>query len=113
MAKSSKTPSSGEPERPRSEPEIMPPDRGGYTSGWPPRGDAQSGFAQSGFTETHGRQRIFVGRIGPLGFILLMLIVALFGGILLLALIGAALIWIPVVAVLVIIAAISGLFRRL
>jgi hypothetical protein len=42
-----------------------------------------------------------------------MLVVGLLAAILLLALIGAALIWIPVVAVFVIIAAISGLWRRL
>jgi hypothetical protein len=37
----------------------------------------------------------------------------LFGGALLVALIGAALIWFPVLVVLAIIAAISGLIRRL
>jgi hypothetical protein len=41
-----------------------------------------------------------------------MLVIGLFAGVFLLALIGAALIWIPVVAVLVVIAAISGIFRR-
>jgi hypothetical protein len=51
--------------------------------------------------------------MGPVGFALLMLVAGLLGGVLLLALIGAALIWIPVVAVLLIIAAISGVLRRL
>jgi hypothetical protein len=92
---------SDEPERPRVEPEILPPDRGGR-NGWPPYGE-----------RAHGTQRIYVRRIGPLGFALLMLVVGLLAGVMLLVLIGAALIWIPVVAVLVIIAAVSGLLRRL
>ena len=96
-----------EPERPRAEPEIIPPDRGGRGTAWPP-----DGFRQDGFTQTRGTQRIYVSRIGPLGFALVMLVIGLFGGVLLLALIGAALIWIPVVAALFVIAAISGLFRR-
>lgn len=60
-----------------------------------------------------GMHRIYVSRIGPLGFAIIMLVVGLFAAIMLLLLIGAALIWIPVVAVLVVIAAISGLLRRL
>jgi hypothetical protein len=95
-----------EPERPRHEPEIIPPGNEwpGRDPGWPPDG----GF--SGRRTTH---RIYVGRMGPLGFAMLVLIVAMFGGLLLLALIGAALIWFPVLAVLAIIAAIAGLIRRL
>ena len=100
-----------EPERPRVEPEILPPDRspnaGGQRGGWPPYGSGQSQG------RPYGSQRIFVGRIGPFGFALFMLVVGLFAAVLLLLLIGAALIWIPVVAVLVVIAAISGVFRRL
>jgi hypothetical protein len=93
-----------EPEQPRHEPEIIPPDRNsGRSSAWPP---------SHGFNQTRGG-RIYVTRIGPLGFALLILIVGLFAGVLLLALIGAALIWIPVAAVLLIIAAIAGVLRRL
>ncbi len=44
---------------------------------------------------------------------LLILTVALFGGVFLLALIGAALIWLPVLLVFGVIAAIAGLIRRL
>ena len=92
-----------EPEVPRHEPEIIPPDRdSGRSSAWPP---------SHGYNQRRG-QRIYVKRIGPLGFALLMLIVGLFAGVLLLALIGAALIWIPVAAVLLIIAAIAGVLRR-
>jgi hypothetical protein len=94
---------SNEPERPRVEPEIIPPDRSGRGDEWPP----PYGYS------ARGTQRIYVRRIGPIGFALLLLVVGLLAGVMLLVLIGAALIWIPVVAVLVIIAAISGLLRRL
>ncbi len=97
---------SNEPERPRVEPEIIPPSRRGpydRGDGWPPYG----------FTQMRGTHRVYVRRIGPFGFALIMLIAGLLAAVLLLILIGAALIWIPVVAVLVVIAAISGLFRRL
>lgn len=101
--------SSNEPERPRAEPEIIPPDRSqSRPSGWP-----ADGFRQSGYTQSAGMHRVYVSRIGPIGFALLMLVIGLFAGILLLALIGTALIWIPAVAVLVVVAAVSGLLRRL
>lgn len=94
-----------EPERPRAEPEIIPPERRRPEDrGWPP---------PHGYTEVHGTHRIYVGRIGPFGFVLMMLVAGLLAAIMLLLLIGTALIWIPVIAVLIIIAAISGLFRRL
>jgi len=97
---------SDEPERPRQEPEIIPP--GKDTPG------RDSGFAPNyGFDPRRGTHRIYVGRIGPLGFALFMLIAVLFGGVLLLALIGAALIWFPVLLVFLVIAAIAGLIRRL
>jgi hypothetical protein len=93
---------SDRPERPRVEPEIIPPDRSGRTGGrrpdWPP---------------PYGTQRVYIGRIGPFGFALLMLVVGLLGAVMLLILIGAALIWLPVVAILVVAAAVAGLLRRL
>ncbi len=101
--------SSNEPERPRVEPEIIPPDRNQTR----PSGRPSYGFRPSGYTQSAGVHRVYVSRIGPIGFALLLLVVGLFAGVLLLALIGAALIWIPVVAVLVVVAAVSGLLRRL
>jgi hypothetical protein len=95
-------PTSNEPERPRAEPEILPPDRSGRNQGWPPYGSAQG-------TGTH---RVFVTRIGPFGFALAMLVVGLFAAALLLLLIGTALIWLPFVAAIVILGALAGLFRR-
>jgi len=96
-----------EPERPRAEPEIIPPNHFGRSDrerDWPPA---------YGYTRMRGTHRVYVGRIGPFGFALIMLIAGFLAAVLLLILIGAALIWIPVVAVVLVIAAISGLFRRL
>jgi len=101
------TGNSNEPERPRVEPEIIPPnhfDRHGRQENWPP---------PYGYTQMRGTHRVYIRRIGPFGFALIMLIAGLLAAVLLLILIGAALIWIPVVAVLLVIAAISGVFRRL
>jgi hypothetical protein len=100
---------SNEPERPRAEPEILPPDRGGRTTsgqGWPP---PPYGYTQ----DSSGTHRIFVTRIGPLGFGLFMLVAGLFAAVLLLLLIGTALIWLPFVAAVVIVGAVVGALRRL
>jgi hypothetical protein len=94
---------SNEPERPRVEPEILPPDRSGRAAGgdgWPPRPHGS------------GSQRIFVTRIGPFGFALAMLVIGLFAAVLLLLLIGTALIWLPLVAAILIVGAVAGLLRR-
>jgi hypothetical protein len=97
-----------QPERPRAEPEIIPPDRG--------RGPGQGGPAWPpppyGF-QGRGTHRVYVGKIGPFGFALVMLVIGLLAAVMLLILIGTALLWIPVIAVLVIVAAVSGLLRRL
>ena len=95
-----------QPERPRREPEIIPPgkDRPDRNSGWPPN---------YGYSQTRSTHRIYVSRIGPLGFAIFVLIIAMFGGVLLLALIGAAFIWLPLLAVFAVIAGISALIRRL
>jgi hypothetical protein len=100
---------SNEPERPRAEPEIIPPDRTGRGSrgqNWPP---PPYGYTQG----RSGAQRIFVTRIGPLGFGLFMLVAGLFAAVLLLLLIGTALIWLPLVAALLIVGAVAGVLRRL
>jgi hypothetical protein len=97
-----------QPERPRAEPEILPPDRTGRTN--PPwQSNWQTSWGQDGTRRT---QRIFVMRPGPLGFAAIMLVVGLIVGAVLLALIGTLLIWIPAVAICVVIAAIWRLFRR-
>jgi hypothetical protein len=100
---------SNEPERPRVEPEILPPERNGRNAagqGWPP---PPYGYSQS----ADHSQRVFVARIGPFGFALAMLVMSLLAAVLLLLLIGTALIWLPFVAGIVIIGAVVGLLRRL
>jgi hypothetical protein len=88
-----------QPERPRAEPEILPPERGSGRPDWPPFGYQTS-------------QRIFVGRIGPLGFGLMILMVGLFAAAFLVILIGTALLWIPIAAAIFLVAAVAGLLRR-
>ena len=55
--------------------------------------------------------RVYVTRIGPLGGVLLMLVIAVFvavGGLLLL---GALLLWLPLLALILVIGAFTALFR--
>ncbi len=90
------------PERPRAEPEIIPPDRSGRRSTWYP----------DGYTQARGTHRLYVARVGPFGFALLMLALVALAAVILLFLLGAVLIWIPIVAVAMIAAAIFGRFHR-
>jgi hypothetical protein len=97
---------SDRPERPRAEPEIIPPDRGGGGPGgrpsWPPHDSSQG----------YGAQRVYVARISPLGFALFVLAIGLLSGVFLFVLIGAALLWIPLVAIALVVAFLARLFRR-
>jgi hypothetical protein len=92
---------SNEPERPRSEPDIIPPDQHRERQ-WQP----------SDYTQT-GTHRVYVTRIGPFGFTMLMLAVGFLAAVMLLLLISTALIWLPFIAVLVVVAAVAGFLRRL
>jgi hypothetical protein len=97
-----------QPERPGVEPEIIPPDRRYGDSNW--HGRTARPYVFSGLTgETH---RIYVGRLGPIGFALLMLIVGLLVAVVILAVVGAVLLWIPILALLVAAGAIIRLLRR-
>ncbi|MGA8616367.1 MAG: hypothetical protein WB760_32670 [Xanthobacteraceae bacterium] len=91
-----------QPEQPRVEPEIIPPDRSGHQSPWSPYG----------FTETRGTHRIYVTRMGPFGIALLLLAIAAVATIVMIAFLGAVLIWIPIVAIVVIAGALLRLLRR-
>jgi hypothetical protein len=101
------TEDSDKPERPRLEPEIIPPSQTGRGSEWRQRAGRPHVSTMAG--ETH---RIYVGRLGPLGIALVMLIVAILAAIILLALLGAVLLWIPVVALIIAAGAIFRLLRR-
>ncbi len=100
------------PERPRVEPEIIPPDRNLRRPDWRQqawRRQTWQPFFSTAADETH---RIYVAGLGPLGVALLILIVGVIAAVILLALVGAVLIWIPAVALLVAVGALFRLFRR-
>ena len=91
-------------ERPRVQPEIIPPDRGGRSSG-------QRGPWHGVYERTHATHRVYVAKLGPFAIALLMLALAAIVAIVMIVVIGAALIWIPVLAVMVLIAAVIRLVR--
>jgi len=104
-----------QPEQPRAEPEIIPPDRDGGAANWrraPGTAWQRGPWHRGGFDEIHGTHRVYVGRVGPFGIALLLLAIAAVIAVILIAVLGAVLIWIPVIAVAVAIAAFSRLFRR-
>jgi hypothetical protein len=97
---------SDRPERPRLEPEIIPPARGrrepgSQYDGWEP-------YAQSSGS-TH---RLYVTKFGPFGLAILMLIIGFVTAVVLLAVVGAILVWIPILALLVAAGVIFRLLRR-
>ena len=92
---------SSTPERPRLEPEIIPPDRWRGGSGWRPQP----------FTEAAGMHRIYVTRLGPFAGVLLLLVLVALAVVGLLAFVGALLLWIPLLALVVVVAAFSGFLR--
>jgi hypothetical protein len=104
-----------QPERPRTEPEIIPPDHtGGRGSNSPSQQPWQQSWQTSwGQDGARRTQRVFVMRPpGPLGFAVLMLVLALIVAAIFVTIIGAFLIWIPVVALFVAVAAVYRFLRR-
>jgi hypothetical protein len=95
---------SNRPERPRAEPEIIPPDRA--------RQQDWSNGRDHVFTRSRGTQRIYVGRLGPFGVVLLMLALAAIVAIILIVALGAVLIWLPIVVLLVVGGALARVLRR-
>jgi hypothetical protein len=57
-------------------------------------------------------QRVYVTKVGPFGLILMGLVVAAVAALLVVLVVGAVLLWIPVIALLVAIGVFSGLLRR-
>jgi hypothetical protein len=86
-------------DRPRVEPEIIPP------------GARLRRSPIDGFTDARFTQRIYISKIGPLGIILLALAIGIVSVGILILLLGAFLIWIPVIGLLVAAAMISGVLR--
>jgi hypothetical protein len=95
-------PMSNEPERPRHEPEIIPPDR---------VRDDDLRRATGMFGNAGGTHRIYVTRIGPFGVFLIAFVAAALPILILVFLIGTFLIWIPIVGLLVAAAILSSFFR--
>jgi len=91
-------------ERPRLEPEIIPPERDRLSSDWRWRP-----YESTMAGETH---RIYVRRLGPFGFGILMLIVGVVVAAVLFAVVGAVLLWIPILVLLLVAGAIIRLLRR-
>jgi hypothetical protein len=106
MARKKAGKESSEPELPRVEPEIIPPDRTGRPD-W--RGSAWPPYA---YSEARGSHRVYVTRLGPLGLTLLLAGVGVLAVAIFLTIVGAILIWIPVVALLVAAAAVYRMLRR-
>jgi hypothetical protein len=98
-----------QPELPRVEPEIIPPDRAGRGSG---RGaEWRAAWRLYGQNETAGMHRVYVARIGPFGFAMLTLVFAILAAAILLAFTGAILLLLPVVALLIVVGAIVRFLR--
>jgi Flp pilus assembly protein TadB len=100
------TDDSDQVERPRLEPEIIPPGRTRSEPDW-----AQSGWRPYAST-TGGTQRIYIAGLGPFGIALLMLAIGALAAVILLAVLGAILIWIPVFALLLVAGFAFRLLRR-
>jgi hypothetical protein len=92
------------PEYPRSEPEIIPPDR---------VREEEMRRAARLWSDRVGYQRIYVGRVGPFGFFLIALAASAIAILLFLFVIGAFLIWIPIVGLVVAALILSSLLRSL
>ena len=91
-------------EQPRAEPEIIPPERNRSDSDW--RWD---GYPTTAAGETH---RIYFRPLGPFGFAVLMLIIGIIAAAILFAVVGAVLLWIPILVLLLAAGAIIRLLRR-
>ena len=93
------------PERPRVEPEIIPPVR-----------EERAARGRAGIwmrvEERDGVRRVFIARPGLLSIILGLLIIGLIAGLVLLLLAGLVILWIPIVIAGVILALLSGSIRQ-
>jgi hypothetical protein len=88
-------------ERPRSEPEIIPPGNQPYYGIWASK-------------TTHGPHRIHVTRLDPFGIILLAVAIGAILMLVVVLLLGLFLIWIlPLIMILVIIAVVIHFARRI
>jgi len=91
-------------EKPRAEPEIIPPSRDDRQ---PRSYTARIRM----FVNDDGARHIYVARLGPLGILLIALMIGIFFAFMLVLLLGAFLIWIPLVGLLVAAAILSSVLR--
>jgi hypothetical protein len=89
--------------RPRSEPEIIPPGQSG-------RRDRPGIFVS--VDENGGTRRVYIAQPGPFTIILALAVLALIAGIMLIVLLSVAVIWIPVVILLIAAFVLSVTFRQ-
>ena len=101
MARKSITPY----ERPRAEPEIIPP-------GQPDASRDGIGAPSEGVFGARYGGRVYVAKVGPWGVIMLAALALLIAAALVVFVIGTLLIWIPVVAVLIIAGFLFGKLRQ-
>lgn len=91
-------------EKPRSEVEIIPPDR---------VREHEIRRAARLWSDGVGYQRIYIGRIGPLGIFLIALAGSAAAILLFLFIVGAFLIWVPIVGLMVAALILSSLLRSM
>ncbi len=92
-----------------TEPEIIPP--GQEPTDWPP-GRPERPDPWASFQVHTGSRRVYVGRIGPVGILLLAALIGTIAALVFVVLVGAFLIWIPVAILLLVAAVVGGLMRR-
>ncbi|MGP9814019.1 hypothetical protein ACTZWT_21110 [Rhodopseudomonas sp. NSM] len=90
-----------QPERPRFEPEIIPP------------GESHDPRGTRVFIDQTTTEQIFVGKIGPFGLFMLALGIGAVIAVVLVLLLGAFLLWIPVVGLLIAAGLVAGVLRPL
>jgi uncharacterized membrane protein len=77
-------------DKPRSEPEIMPPDHA-----------SRDKRHEQAFAYMHGAEHVYVARVEPFGFILIALTMAILLAVLLALLLATLLIWLPLLILFV------------
>ncbi|UYO44439.1 hypothetical protein KQX63_24355 [Rhodopseudomonas palustris] len=87
------------PERPRYEPEIIPP------------GQTHDPMGTRIFIDQNTTEHVFVGKVGPLGLFLMALAIGAVIAVVLVLLLGAFLLWIPVVGLLIAAGLVAGVLR--
>jgi hypothetical protein len=92
-------------ERPRAEPEIIPP-------GHPDASRDAMGTPSEGIFGARYGGRIYVAKVGPWSLIMLAALALLVAAAVVIFLIGALLIWVPIIAVLVLAGFLFGKLRQ-